>query len=180
LLTGCPGEFNPSANETGSTSADGSETTADGGSSDAGDGDTGVGDGDGSPGDGDTGDGDGEGDGAACDVVLQNCATPSEMCVIDLPGDSTICVPQGSGSPGQPCTELSDCLEGEQCLFFTPNDGVCRRLCNSVTDCPMAPPETCLDPGSVGAGLCVPNCNPLGIACLGGDVCAPAIWGPRP
>jgi hypothetical protein len=128
------------------------------------------------------------GSSTGCDIVLQDCPSSTDKCVVTdtgtqmMPNLVSQCVPvKGANTAGQTCTRTAfgvddDCVKGLECTLRGVATGAlaCRKLCHADSDC--ASGERCTDTGDGVDGLCVPECHAYGADCKGGLTCG-AIFG---
>ncbi len=68
----------------------------------------------------------GQADAGACDVIRQDCASPTEACY-PRPIGAPVCASAGSRGEGAPCSLSSDCFAGFDCTGG--GQSVCHRIC---------------------------------------------------
>jgi hypothetical protein len=86
-----------------------------------------------------------------CDVFLQDCLVPADACY-PRTGGAPVCATAGSVPNGQPCTYLTECVEGSLCVGSGPV-GTCGKLCNLAHPCSVG---TCYAlTGQVNLGVCM-------------------------
>jgi len=120
----------------------------------------------------------------ACDPM-----TPATVCGADktcaLVCDQNsrpemLCFPAGQMNPGDPCTDITDCLPGSECFEFKPCSTAaqprktCRQFCNIGSDCIVGSCNTSVscNTTSTSLHLCSRPCDPTGDATVG---CAPGL-----
>jgi len=97
--------------------------------------------------------------GPPCDLLLQNCAEPTDFCYpLDGVAGATQCQPPGTGSVMTACISSLECYGREACVFVPESQlTMCVTICDPGaidTGCP--PKAPChLIPG-YRAGYCVP------------------------
>ena len=119
-----------------------------------------------------------------CDpmVPATSCGA-NETCAVmcDLKSrPQSVCFSAGTNGPGESCTALTDCVSGTECFGSQSNAcsiKVCRKFCNSDTDCGTG--SACnigvsCSATSTQTHLCSRPCNPTGDAtdgCAAGLLC---------
>lgn len=96
--------------------------------------------------------------GGMCDVIMQNCADPTQGCYVLITEEgsppTTVCAAAGTGADGTACTTFSDCQPGLTCDQETM---LCRRYCceGRTTDCPSGTGQICVSySNAMPTGIC--------------------------
>lgn len=83
--------------------------------------------------------------GSSCDPAMQNCPMMTQRCFFKCPEAIYMCAPEpwGGRKHGEECMSREECEKSANCfkMMAAGADGgerrVCRRYCNSNSDCPM-------------------------------------------
>ncbi len=89
-----------------------------------------------------------------CDVLQQNCPTPTDAC-LPLSSTDSLCTPPGNAPDGAACNPAQpSCQKGSLCVGSTGN-ATCERMCNSLGGSPSCATGTCQPlSGLTGIGVC--------------------------
>lgn len=129
------------------------------------------------PGDGgapDGGDGDSQANFACTPATASGCQagfTCGVSCLVS--GDpAAVCIQAGNKQPGETCTGSGECAPGSQCFRDLCGVRVCRRYCNTDSECPtggscFTQVECSMPPRPTGVRICSQPCDPRGQAKTG-------------
>jgi hypothetical protein len=99
-----------------------------------------------------------------CDVLAQNCASPTDRCYVGGPNAADgQCYATGGKSLDDPCIEPpvdtpDACTAGLLCIYEAETDptGICRSLCASNADCAAGEACYAIFPRPTDFGICHP------------------------